>query len=594
MDEMKEWTIMFYFAGDNPLAPLVVPQLKSIKDAGFQQNTNVLVYFDPSERGVPTKIYDVNRNRKKARREKARQLARGQGKKISESDIGDGAEPVVRNLKEDEVTITGSSPAARALKRVLEGNIELEADEALESFITFCREKHPARHYILFLVGHGLIVGNDAFLPDDNPVSAITLLRLGEIMKGFADGVKKQEEKGAFELLALHSCSMSGIEVAYQLKGTANYMMATEGPTFAGDWHYRQMLKKSFNVADEENDVEPGAKKKGAGQVVTDPKVLDLIESLYFLTLDNANDYNQAGYSHDLTLCSLAPKKYEDLTVSIKNLAVKLREGLKQSRTDDRGRRIKELVLLAHLESQSYWGESYTDLFDFCLCLSDRCDPNGDLKDIHEACTGVIDKLKPIRNNDILERFNALVIHSDNVGWEFQYSHGFSVYFPWSKPIETRSDEKRYAGAKATKARKATKAAKDNEQQKGALQRYGEYAFTKEFKAGSKDESWLSFLEVYFTETERARPEGSRGLEDVFVEESGDFLFDLHSRTDKVFPLLIDGKVGGGQGPGCSCPSIKNYPKEKDDKKVNGKIKSNLPTFSITEGALEVFKKSLE
>ena len=31
----KEWTLMFYFASDNPLAAGIVSQLKSIKQAGF-------------------------------------------------------------------------------------------------------------------------------------------------------------------------------------------------------------------------------------------------------------------------------------------------------------------------------------------------------------------------------------------------------------------------------------------------------------------------------------------------------------------------------------------------------------------------------
>ena len=62
---MEELTIMFYFASDNPIAPLVVSEIKAIKDAGFQKNTNVLVYFDPMEKGARTQLCDVNSERKK-------------------------------------------------------------------------------------------------------------------------------------------------------------------------------------------------------------------------------------------------------------------------------------------------------------------------------------------------------------------------------------------------------------------------------------------------------------------------------------------------------------------------------------------------
>ncbi len=43
----REWTLMFYFASDNPLAPAVVSQLKALKNAGYHHQANVLAYFDP-------------------------------------------------------------------------------------------------------------------------------------------------------------------------------------------------------------------------------------------------------------------------------------------------------------------------------------------------------------------------------------------------------------------------------------------------------------------------------------------------------------------------------------------------------------------
>ena len=60
----NDWTLMFFFASDNTLAPLLVSQLKDIKYAGFQEHTEVLVYFDPLEKDRPTKIYNVNSKRK--------------------------------------------------------------------------------------------------------------------------------------------------------------------------------------------------------------------------------------------------------------------------------------------------------------------------------------------------------------------------------------------------------------------------------------------------------------------------------------------------------------------------------------------------
>src|SRR5258706_13088144 len=56
----REWTLIFYFASDNPLAPSIVSQLKAIKQAGFHPEANVVVHFDPNADNTPVHIFDVN------------------------------------------------------------------------------------------------------------------------------------------------------------------------------------------------------------------------------------------------------------------------------------------------------------------------------------------------------------------------------------------------------------------------------------------------------------------------------------------------------------------------------------------------------
>lgn len=226
--DKKKWTLMFFLAGDNNLTASMLYQLKSIKTAGFQLDTNVLVYFDPYERGVPSRIFEVNRAEK-------------QGKQTS--TIGDDEDPNVRDLADDQVepAMTGTQYRRYATDR-------LPAAEALTHFLDFTRENYPAKQYMLFLVGHGLIVGRDGFLPDENPESAISLVELGKIVRTFSREIDK--ENGVLELIGMHSCSMSAVEVAYQLKGTANYMMGSEGLSFVGAWPYRRMLQKIFNVVE--------------------------------------------------------------------------------------------------------------------------------------------------------------------------------------------------------------------------------------------------------------------------------------------------------------------------------------------------------
>lgn len=532
---MNEWTIMFYVAGDNALAPLLVSQLKAITDAGFQENTSVLVHFDPNEMGVPTRIYDVNHERKK--------------KSSRKTIIGDGRDPFVRSLDRDDIqgeTMDSSvGPVTMKLReRLIFGRTDdVNAEKALELFLGFCRESHPANHYMLFLIGHGLVVGNDAFLPDDHPVSAITLKKLGNILKDFTSDIK--ETYSTFELVGLHSCSMSAIEVAYELKGTAKrgtarFMMASEGPAFTDSWPYRQLLKKIFNNTEK-------AEKKGASNPsINIPK---LVESLFNLTFFNAVDFLAAGYSQDLALCSLEPEDFKGVTRSIKSLVVKLNEGLDATRAADgsdnaeRGRRMKELVLLAHLEAQSYWGETYTDLHDFCRCLSKRCEEEDRLTDLGEACEKVIENLK------------AIVLRSKSLGSNVQYSHGLSIYFPWSKPIDDVEKRRKQWGA--------IQFQEYADKKQGILDRYAKYAFTTDLG----DNPWLSFLKSYFELTQRT----DRMVED---QEDGVEVGRAHGESTTPFGALSGTTLNGRPidkpspdvGAACTCPSIKNYPPEPKDK----------------------------
>ncbi len=532
------WTLMFYFGGDNALAPLMVSELKALKDAGFQLDTTVLAHFDPNELGAPTRVYDVNRARKKGSRE---------------SFIGDGRDPFVRNLNEDRVepeTLADEAGAStKRFKLALAGSDKTDVRESLTDFLGYCLENHRAAHYMLFLIGHGMIVGNDAFLPDDHvraqgeaggrpPAAALSLKQLEDILRPF--GERARGEGGEFELLSLHSCSMSSAEVVYQLKGAARYMMATQGISFVGSWPYRQLLKKTFNAVEEA--------KGGAVNVG------ELVNRLYDLSLHNATDFLSAGYSADLCLCRLEAGKVEGLKGPMQRLAESLKRGLE----DGRG---KEHILLAHWKAQSFWQETYTDLFDFCRCLGESCaaeleargqgaEPQRAMKD---AC------------DSVMEAVRAVVKRSEAVGSKYQYAHGLSVYFPWSRPVE--------------------------DVDRGILKRYQEdYAFTTEMG----EHTWFSFLDSYFDKTLRK----SRSEEDGVARAPATGSLKA---TEEAFLVALGPEPGSKPSPemgskpspevgaSCGCPSIKNYPEQVVA--LPGDRRVRVKKFEVTQGAWEAFKE---
>ena len=250
----KEWTLMFYFASDNPLASTIVSQLKAIKDAGYHPDANVICHFDPHDPNTPTHIFDVNHVSKFWNPNQSEVGFRNNDPFIRDLVMdrlwGEGNETirqaVIAHIGRDDWTPKGTKYDPPEPKAEMEG--EQDPDKALESFLKFCRESYPARHYMLFILGHGQVVGNDNLLFDDHASKkALTLTKLGEVLRTFNADVEHDSEPGQVELIALHSCSMSAMEVAYELKGAANYMLASQGPNYVGNLPYKQILIRVFN-----------------------------------------------------------------------------------------------------------------------------------------------------------------------------------------------------------------------------------------------------------------------------------------------------------------------------------------------------------
>ena len=505
----KKWTLMFYFASDNTLSPSMLYQFKAIKTAGYQVDTNVLVHFDPHERGIPSMIFEVNRTEKEGKRA---------------SQIGDDRDPRVRDLAGDQVDpkLNGDQPIQKG--RFADTDA-LSAAEELRYFLDYSREHYEADQYMLFLVGHGLVVGRDAFLPDDNPGTGISLVELDNILRSFCREIGKDNQ--VLELLGMHSCSMCAVEVAYQLKGTANYMLASEGLSFVGAWPYRQMLQKIFSAIDKTDEA-----------VVVD----DLMKCLHELCLHNSADFIFAGYSSDLCLCSLDRKRVEALSHPLQKLSAALKAGLNNDRC-------KELIQLAHLESQSYFQELYTDLYDFCLCLMVKCkgaDANAAQKQIYKACDSMITALKP----ETEKTKRGPIVQADFFGPDCQYSHGLSIYFPWARPAEDASEH--------------------------FIRNYETYAFVTELSGTT----WLEFLEAYFEETKRDKREIRipEELEETLKRATAMFKPMSFRTAAPATPVtaLTGGKTSPADASGdFSYSYIKNYSRD----------------FAITERALKVFEE---
>jgi hypothetical protein len=135
--------------------------------------------------------------------------------------------------------------------------------------------------------------------------------------------------------------------------------------------------------------------------------------------------------------------------------------------------------------------------------------------------------------------------------------------------------------------------------EKGVLERYKSYNFTKDLGENTTkdlgENTWLDFLESYFNETQRKSRIEEDEKDGRTVKLSSDAVAaarGIFNHSGLLSRLSDDPKPSPRVGADCSCPSIKNYPQELEEKgteQAQRKAKRNVQAVSITEGAAKAF-----
>ncbi len=395
----RVWTVLLYMAGDNNLSEECVYALTEAKEALTDKfdELAVLAQFDPS--GV--------------RAETRRYLLRSPNFTLQED-----AELTGWTARE---TDTG------------------EPHNLLE-FIRWGISQYPAEYFMVVLVGHGSGTDDDFLVRDENPPGALSILELRDVFTQLTN------DGHTIDILGMDTCLMNMAEVCFELNRTnTTFLVGSEGFSPNTGWPYKDIFDPLVK------QIEADSKTSDETKKVARPEWLARLiveEYMRFYV-----PYINGGISVDQSVLDIVG--INDVKRKMFSLVGSLLDEFEKGELNY-GKPKQNALLLAHWESQSYNGEVFVDLFDFCDRLALRY-PRHPGSEVIRFC------------REVQNAIAGLVIRSCVAGAAFQFSYGISIYFPWAE----------------------------------LSPRYGNLSFPKETR-------WLDFLDQYHKKTRR---EGRRELE---------------------------------------------------------------------------------
>lgn len=393
----KNWTVMVYLAGDNNLDGAGVVDLNEMKRVGCTDGFNIIAQFDRAGSKGETARYFL---------QKGTPLAKDVKQKLGETNMGD--------------------------------------PKVLEDFVTWGVTNYPAAHYLLVLWNHGAgwddanLYQGDVFSGATPPVSrkkqpvltrgpvtagaktlAFAPMRAGlartrrslfrttvetavrnraiafdDQAQDFLDNVElkrvltkiKGKLKHKLDVLGMDACLMSMVEVAYQVRDTADYMVGSEESEPGNGWPYDRILKALA--------AKPGMAPEDLSKTI----VAEYLASY--------------GPGENVTQSAMRLAGLKALTGAVDGLGKALKNALANSTW-------RNALMTARAQVQEYSRpyDDYCDLLDLCALLETNVTDDA----VRTACAGV------------KQATQSAIVAAGCKGAAVDKSQGISIYFPKRK-----------------------------------------------------------------------------------------------------------------------------------------------------------------
>jgi Clostripain family len=187
----RKWTVMVYSAADNSLKAFQYDDLDEMERVGSDASTAIVAQYDGGPRVGCSRYYITN-----------------------DHQPGKVGSPVVG----------------------FEGHrVNMARSETLADFVTWGMQQYPAEHYALIVSSHGF-----GWREGCVDRSSLSMMSMPALKKGLAEA---QAATGTrLDVLGFDACMMGSLEVAYELKDQAAYIVGSEAIEGDNGWPYPRIL----------------------------------------------------------------------------------------------------------------------------------------------------------------------------------------------------------------------------------------------------------------------------------------------------------------------------------------------------------------
>ena len=339
----NRWTVMVYMDGDNSLSSATTTDLNEMKNVGSNGDINIVVQDDTKTE--TTKRYFIEQDNIK----------------------------MIKDM----------------------GELEMSDYKTLVDFAKWTIDNYPSDHYLLVLWDHGkgferspLTISRDIAWDDNpSPTSSMSIPSLGEALSEIKGYLGKK-----IDIIGMDACLMNMIEVAYQIKDYADYMVGSESLEPSNGWPYDKILK----------DLE-------------DNTTMDAETLAKTIVEDYINNYRDSGFDYP-TQTATNLSKLDNLSFYVNKLANSLIDRIDNST-------IKETLTNTIFDSVQRFDDSndnlintddnYVDLYHLAQLIHNNDNMTQDIKDAAD---------------EVLKSFNSCVVASEHIN--LTNAHGLSIWFP--------------------------------------------------------------------------------------------------------------------------------------------------------------------